>query len=378
MTTCVKSIRRFLKPIRCRRDLRPDDAAQRLIARISAAVVDVPRVDGKNDAVLVERDAGVAEGALVAVRARGHVLGARLRPLDGRALSFARSQRADRHLRIVGDLDAEAAANVVCLHAHLVHAQVQRRRQQLDADGWERIVAPEIQALVVVVPLRDDGIVFQRRAGEAMHVQMIDVDDVRGFGESLLHVAIFEDAMPDYVRPHGCVEYRFVSGGDLAVNHGREGLVFDAHELGGIFRDGGSFGDDRGDRLALIAHTVDGHGVVENAIAGSGPDLEERIDRAWKFPAPVKVQTTPGPLGFGYVDREDVGMSVWRAHEDEVEHAEQLDVVDKFAFAADQARVFLALDRLADPVSGLIMGCRCHVGLPGLKPLRLRDRYSPG
>ena len=68
----------IFQAIGCRRDLRPDDAAQRLIARISAAVVDVPRVDGKDDAVLVERDARVAEGALVAVRAGGHVLGARL------------------------------------------------------------------------------------------------------------------------------------------------------------------------------------------------------------------------------------------------------------------------------------------------------------
>ncbi len=62
-----------------------------------------------------------------------------------------------------------------------------------------------------------------------------------------------------------------------------ERLVFDAHKLGGIFSDGGSLGDDRGHRLALIARAVDSHGVVEDAIAGSGTDLEEGIDEFGDF-----------------------------------------------------------------------------------------------
>ena len=79
-------------------------------------------------------------------------------------------------------------------------------RQQLNADRRERIVAPEIEALVIVVPLRDDRIVFQRCAGKAMHVQMVDVDDVCGFGESLLDVAVLEDATPDDVGRPWCHE----------------------------------------------------------------------------------------------------------------------------------------------------------------------------
>ena len=84
-------------------------------------------------------------------------------------------------------------------------------------------------------------------------------------------------------------------------------------------------------------------------------------------------------LGFGDIDAGDVGVRIRRAHEDQVQHAEQLDVVDKFAFAADQARVFLALDRLADPVGGLAMSCRRHDPcLAGAEARSRDDRYSPG
>ena len=183
------------------RHLRPDHAAQRLVARISAAIVNVPGIDGENNAVFVERHARVAERPLVAMRARYHVLGARLRPLDGRAVGLARSQRAYRHLRIVRDLDAKAAADVVGLHPHLVHAQMQRGSEQLNADSGERIVAPEVKALIVVVPLRDDRVVFQRRAGEAMHVQVVNVDHVGGLGKGLLHLTILKHAVPHDVGP---------------------------------------------------------------------------------------------------------------------------------------------------------------------------------
>ena len=74
-----------------------------------------------------------------------------------------------------------------------------------------------------------------------MHVQMIDVDDVRGFGESLLDVAVLEDAAPDDVGPHRLDEEWSVAWRDFAVNHSLQRLVFDAHQLGGVFGYGRSF-----------------------------------------------------------------------------------------------------------------------------------------
>src|ERR1035441_4682580 len=96
-------------------NLRPDHAAQGFVPRVSAAVVDVARVDGGDDAVFIEGHARVAEGALVAVGARNHVLRAGFDPFDGTPSGLFRRQCADRHLRVTRDLDAEAASDVESL-----------------------------------------------------------------------------------------------------------------------------------------------------------------------------------------------------------------------------------------------------------------------
>src|SRR6266446_9768733 len=50
--------------------LRPDHAAQWLIARISTTIIDVARINCGDNAVLIERHACVTERSLVAVCAR--------------------------------------------------------------------------------------------------------------------------------------------------------------------------------------------------------------------------------------------------------------------------------------------------------------------
>ena len=57
-----------------------------------------------------------------------------LHPFDGPAARLPRGQRAHRHLRVVRDLDAEAAADVEGLHADLVNVDAQVRRQELDRE----------------------------------------------------------------------------------------------------------------------------------------------------------------------------------------------------------------------------------------------------
>ena len=123
---------RILEAINAGKHLRPDHAAQRLVARIGAAVVDVAGREGGDHAVLVEGDSSVAESSLIAVGARSDVLGARFHPLDRASAGFSRGQRAHRHLRIAGDLDAEAAADVGSLDADAVDVHVQMRGQKLD------------------------------------------------------------------------------------------------------------------------------------------------------------------------------------------------------------------------------------------------------
>src|SRR5262249_48310859 len=72
-----------LEAIGTGKHLRPDDTTQGLVARIGAAIVDMARSDGSDHAVLAKSDARVAEGALVALAAGGHVFGPRLHPLAG-------------------------------------------------------------------------------------------------------------------------------------------------------------------------------------------------------------------------------------------------------------------------------------------------------
>src|SRR5713226_6861909 len=78
----------ILEAIDSGKNLRPDDTPQRLIARISAAIIDMARRDGGDDAIFVQRYPGIAERPFIAVRARSHVLGARFTHLTGRPPAF--------------------------------------------------------------------------------------------------------------------------------------------------------------------------------------------------------------------------------------------------------------------------------------------------
>src|SRR5271157_4250879 len=77
-----------LEAIRAAEYLGINHAAQGFVARISAAIINVPRSDRGDHSVLVEGDARVAEDALVSVRARGHVLGAGFHPFHRTSAGF--------------------------------------------------------------------------------------------------------------------------------------------------------------------------------------------------------------------------------------------------------------------------------------------------
>src|SRR6266404_5754552 len=123
-----------LEPIHATENLRPDHAAQRLIARVGTAVVDMARVDGGDDTLFVEGDARVSKSALVAVSARNHVLGAGFDPLDGPPTGLFRRQSADGHLRVTRNLDAEAASDIERLHTDLIDMNLQMRGQELNRE----------------------------------------------------------------------------------------------------------------------------------------------------------------------------------------------------------------------------------------------------
>src|SRR6267378_5247782 len=115
-------------------DLGPDDASQWFVAWIGSAVVNVARRDRGDHTFVVQRDARVTKSAFVAVSARSHVLGAGFNPLDRTPPGLLRSQRTYSHLRITGDLDAEAAADIEGLDANPVDLHLEMCRQELDGE----------------------------------------------------------------------------------------------------------------------------------------------------------------------------------------------------------------------------------------------------
>src|SRR5215470_4244796 len=123
-----------LESINARKYLRPNHTAKRLITRIATAIVDVQGSNRSDDAILIERNLRVAERSLIAVGTRGHVLRARLHPLDRASPGFLGSQRADRHLRVTRDLDAEAATDIGGFHANAINMNVQVRSKELNRE----------------------------------------------------------------------------------------------------------------------------------------------------------------------------------------------------------------------------------------------------
>src|SRR5713226_2601084 len=201
------------------KNLRPDHAAQGLITWISTTIIDMARINCGDDSILIQRHARVTERPFVAVRTRDVVLGTSLDPLHRAATGFFRCKRANRHLRITGDLDPEAAADIKCLDANPVDWNSEMRRDELYRERRKGIVAPIVDVIVFRIPLTDNRIVLQRRAGKPVKVHLVDPDDVRRFAKRLFDVAIFEDAAPDFVCSCILVKQNGILQGLFGVNH---------------------------------------------------------------------------------------------------------------------------------------------------------------
>ena len=98
--------------VAARRDLRPDDAAERLVARERPAVVDRADGEAEHRPVRLHGDGDVEERALVPMCVRRVLIGPPLRPLH-RPVELAGKEAARGVLRMERDLVAEAAADVL-------------------------------------------------------------------------------------------------------------------------------------------------------------------------------------------------------------------------------------------------------------------------
>src|SRR5260370_41952932 len=72
----------ILQAIDSGKNLGPDGAPQWLVARIRPAIIDMPRHDGGDNTVLVQRNPSIAERPFITVRTGNYVLAACFHPLD--------------------------------------------------------------------------------------------------------------------------------------------------------------------------------------------------------------------------------------------------------------------------------------------------------
>ena len=333
--------------VAARRHLRPDDAAERLVAREGAGVVERLDLEAEHRAVGLHRHLDVEERALVAVRVRRVLVRAPLRPLHG-PVELPRQQAEGDEVRVQRDLVAEPAADVLRDDAELVGADAQRRGHPDDPDPRHLVVAVQRPLGRAAVVLDERAGALQRRGGEAMEIEAVDLDDVVGLGQRLVEVAPLEGPRPDDVRA-GFVMEDGRAGLDRCdrVEDRLERLVLDLDQLGGVARQLARLGDDGGHGLAREADLADCERVVADLAPRRRRHLEERIRLRRDLLADQRPVHALDRLGLGDVDGHDPGVGVRRADEVDVAHAVALDVVEEDALALYEALVLLARDARA-------------------------------
>ncbi len=332
-----------------RRDLRPDHAAERLVAEPGAGVVERLGAEAEQRPVVLDRDLGVLEPALVAVRHREVEVGAPLRPLH-RPVELAREQAADHELRMRRDLVAEAAADVLRDEAELVEPDPHRRAHHDRGEAGELVVRVDRPLPDAAVVLDERAVALERGRVEAVEVELRDLDHAVGLGEGGVEVAPGVETRPHEVPAGVVVEHGRLGFLRLAgVDDRRQRLVVDLDELGGVARELARLGHDGHDRLADVAHLADREREVLDVRAGHARDLEERIRERRDLLAGQRPVDAVDRLGRRDVDAGDVRVRVRAAHEVEVAHSVPLDVVDEDALALQETLVLLAPDALAAP-----------------------------
>ena len=127
------------------------------------------------------------------------------------------------------------------------------------------------------------------------------------------------------------------------IDDDRQRLVVDHHGLDAVRGGIAVRGNDRRDLLRLVHHRVGWQHHLH--VAGEGRHPVQLV--ALEVLARDHGEDTRDLEGLRCVDRLDRGVGVRAADDVEPEHARQDDVLDVLALAADEPRVFLALDRMA-------------------------------
>ncbi len=194
------------------------------------------------------------------------------------------------------------------------------------------------------------------RGGDAIDHEVM-LDHMRGLGEGGVgrFLVSFDLDEADIVR--AIVPDQRHAGLDRVAGRddGRQRLVIDLDQLGGIDRLVIGLGHDEGDIVADHAHPVLDQGRIARPIAGRvaaalEPARHRQVAEARGLVVGAGDHREHAGRGFGLggVDLADAGMGVRRAQHIAMRRAGKHHVGDIAAAALDQSRIFEARDRLAD------------------------------
>ncbi len=315
-----------------------------------------PRVDRVGAAVHVHEDAQAEQVPLVVVGdlcgvvvlagvdAGQQVLAPVLDPLH--RSPGLHGQHADHDLlREEVALHAEAAAHVGADDPDQVLRHPQRVRQAGAHQVRDLGGRPQGERALGAVVLRDAAAVLHGDPGLPMG-QQVDLEGAIGLRKGGIRIAPLEVALDEEVVLPALVQSRgTVADRVLHAGHHLQRLVVHVDEGGGVLREVAIVRQDGGHRLA-------GEQDALAREARKGGALPGRVGRVATDRRGVLGQLCPGDdpmdawggLGRGGVDGADAGMRHGAAHEGDLQHAGQDDVVDVVRLAKQEAGILRALD----------------------------------
>ena len=188
-------------------------------------------------------------------------------------------------------------------------------------------------------------------------------DPVRGLREGAVDIAVAHGPMRDQIVGTFRARLRRIALEPRAwIDHRRQRLVVERHQARRILGQRAALRDHQRDRLTHI--------VSSRSREVAGIDMKpDRRDRQRQRDAVARQQRTQVGIGqdraharqaagTSGVDAVEFRMRDRAANEDGMLQARKLDIVDEAAAAAQQARIFQALDGAAHPGAGRITHCR--------------------
>ena len=144
-----------------------------------------------------------------------------------------------------------------------------------------------------------------------MEMQTVNVDHVSGFLKRFVHISVFENAVPDFIRAHFLVKNALVFQRLFRIQHGFQRLVFHLNEFGCVLCKARGFGHNSSDRLTLVQRCGNRQRIIADFGARLCADFDERLGLRLDFTACDRAYDSRQGFGRGRVDADDPSMGIW-------------------------------------------------------------------